>query len=62
MENDNSEGFYNQTIYNIVYDQTINLLQMSWEDYSENLSRKLLMARFRERMGGNEIIHGINKK
>ena len=59
METDNLEGIvYNQTIYDICYEQTVSYLQKCIDnDLIQNYIKS-----YREIMGGNEVIHGIKKK
>ena len=46
-----------QKIYNIVYKQTLNLLQEGWSD----MTNKMINDLKRSRIGNNEFIHGIKK-
>jgi hypothetical protein len=59
METDNLEGIvYDQTIYDICYEQTVSYLQKCIDnDIIQNYIKS-----YREMMGGNEGIHGIKKK
>jgi hypothetical protein len=59
METDNlKEIVYDQTIYDICYEQSVNFYQKCLENYFMQNGIKS----YREIMGGNEGIHGINKK
>jgi hypothetical protein len=59
METDNLEGIvYNQTIYDICYEQTVSHPQKC----IDNNMIQYYIKSYREMMGGNEGIHGIKKK
>jgi hypothetical protein len=59
MENNNLEGMvYDQTIYDICYEQTVSYLQKCIDNY---ITQNYIKS-YREILGGNEGIHGIKKK
>jgi hypothetical protein len=63
MENETLEQLTrDQIIYRIVYDQTCNLLEKSFDDWLDQEFKKNMIKIYRERIGGNEVIHGIKKK